>query len=254
MPAAIDMTGKEPAPDAPPREDSMSNQPVPFHAPWRDVDQAWIDVESTGVRCGIDRAVEVGIVRTTGGGEVIGSFCTRVDPGMPIPAEATAIHHITDADVAGKPTIGEVFEREEVRQLLHGAQPCAYNGSFDRHFVPASAFADWSWPWIDCYVLVKHVDKWVSGKGRHKLANACERHGVALELAHSAMADAVAASRLFHVLMSRHGHEMVPERQRSKISTIGQLLTWQQVRGGEQWGDLHGWLARQPARAEGAGA
>ena len=32
----------------------------------------------------------------------------RINPEMPIPAEATAIHHITDADVANEPTFRQL--------------------------------------------------------------------------------------------------------------------------------------------------
>ena len=64
---------------------------------------AFIDLESTGTSPFSDRIVEIAILKTNpDGGEDF--RCKRVNPGIPIPPEATAIHGITDADVASEPT------------------------------------------------------------------------------------------------------------------------------------------------------
>ena len=64
---------------------------------------AFIDLESTGTSPSSDRIVEIAILKVNpDGGEDF--RCNRVNPGVPIPAEATAIHGITDADVASEPT------------------------------------------------------------------------------------------------------------------------------------------------------
>lgn len=52
-----------------------------------------IDTETTGVSPS-DRIIELAILS----GDTV--HCWRFNPGMPIPAEATAVHGITDADVA----------------------------------------------------------------------------------------------------------------------------------------------------------
>ena len=57
-----------------------------------------LDTETTGL---YDPARIVDIAVTTAAGDVL--LDTLVDPGVPIPPEATAVHGITDADVAGKP-------------------------------------------------------------------------------------------------------------------------------------------------------
>jgi DNA polymerase-3 subunit epsilon len=63
---------------------------------------ALVDLESTGTLPSSDRIVEIAILRVNpDGGEDF--RCKRVNPGVPIPAEATAIHGITDADVASEP-------------------------------------------------------------------------------------------------------------------------------------------------------
>jgi DNA polymerase-3 subunit epsilon len=63
---------------------------------------AFIDVETTGLRPYSDRIVELSILKIhPDGKEEYKSH--RVNPGVPIPAETTAIHGITDDDVANEP-------------------------------------------------------------------------------------------------------------------------------------------------------
>ena len=64
---------------------------------------AVFDIEATGATPRADRIVELAIVRIMPNG-ARDSHLWRVNPGMPIPPEATAIHGITDADVAASPT------------------------------------------------------------------------------------------------------------------------------------------------------
>ncbi len=85
---------------------------------------AFFDLETTGTRIGRDRIVQIGIVRLMpGGGKE--SFQTLVNPGMPIPAEATAIHGIGDLDVAFAPRLEDVAE--EVLGHLAGCDLSGFN-------------------------------------------------------------------------------------------------------------------------------
>jgi DNA polymerase III epsilon subunit-like protein len=62
-----------------------------------DVPIVAFDTETTGLRVS-DRLVELAAVRFRGE-EVEGEWSALVDPGVPIPAEATAVHGIRDEDV-----------------------------------------------------------------------------------------------------------------------------------------------------------
>lgn len=68
---------------------------------------AFLDLETTGTSVQNDRIVEIAVVRIfpDGHGDVRSE---RVDPEMPIPAEATAVHKITDADVHGMPAFRDL--------------------------------------------------------------------------------------------------------------------------------------------------
>ena len=67
---------------------------------------AVIDAETTGVNAQEDRIVDICIIKILPNGEKE-TLNSLINPTIPIPAEATEIHGITDADVQGKPTFKE---------------------------------------------------------------------------------------------------------------------------------------------------
>lgn len=68
---------------------------------------AFFDLETTGVSVGADRIVEIAILKVhPDGKEEIKSY--RVNPEMPIPAQVTEIHGISDVDVANEPTFKDL--------------------------------------------------------------------------------------------------------------------------------------------------
>jgi DNA polymerase-3 subunit epsilon len=60
---------------------------------------AVIDVESTGINLCADRIIEIAVLKCFSGDKPT-SFVRRLNPGIPIPTAAAAIHGVTDADVA----------------------------------------------------------------------------------------------------------------------------------------------------------
>lgn len=64
---------------------------------------AVIDLESTGPDPATDRIIEVAVLTVRPDGTEAG-FTSRVNPLRPIPAEATAVHGLGDADVREAPT------------------------------------------------------------------------------------------------------------------------------------------------------
>lgn len=210
-----------------------------FHRPWREIPQVWIDTETTGVTPGVDAVVQLGVARF----EPDGTCETRswlVNPGRPIPPEATAVHGITDEMVCDAPPLVSVLmgAEFEFEALIRDAQPGAYNAPFDQSMLPRGLF-DRDWPWLDSLTLVRLVDRFVKGPGRHKLGAACARHGIDLPLAHDAGADARAAGELFRKLAS-DGTGVPP--------TLGAALHWFELRRAEEWFRFHEWLSRQPPR------
>lgn len=67
----------------------------------------FFDLETTGINVASDRIVEISILKVFPNGNKE-SFTWRVNPGIPIPAETTAIHGISDEMVANEPTFKEL--------------------------------------------------------------------------------------------------------------------------------------------------
>ena len=67
----------------------------------------FFDLETTGVDTARDRIVEISMVKVMPDGEEI-TKTRRLNPGMHIPEEASAIHGITDDDVRDCPTFAQV--------------------------------------------------------------------------------------------------------------------------------------------------
>lgn len=63
----------------------------------------FFDLETTGTNIMQDRIVEISLIKIMPNGEEI-EYTKRVNPERHIPEEATAVHHITDEDVAQAPT------------------------------------------------------------------------------------------------------------------------------------------------------
>src|SRR5579885_1057832 len=83
---------------------------------------AFIDLETTGTSIGSDRIVEISILKLLPDGAEE-SYTFRINPGMPIPAEVSAIHGIYDKDVQDCPTFKELAPK-----LFQILDPCDLGG------------------------------------------------------------------------------------------------------------------------------
>jgi DNA polymerase III subunit epsilon len=68
---------------------------------------AFFDIESTGTNVVKDRIVEICIYKVFPDGKSQ-TKVRRINPGIPIPPEVTAIHGISDADVADEPSFSRI--------------------------------------------------------------------------------------------------------------------------------------------------
>jgi DNA polymerase-3 subunit epsilon len=85
---------------------------------------AVLDLETTGTDPQKDRIVEISVLRVEADGQSR-QWTQRVNPGIPIPPEATAVHHITNADVANEPPLEKVAD--EVLAILDGCDLAGFN-------------------------------------------------------------------------------------------------------------------------------
>jgi len=84
----------------------------------------FFDLETTGVDVVKDRIVEIGYIKIYPNGSEE-SKSIRFNPECHIPEQATAVHHITDADVASCPTFKRVAK--ELAEVFKGCDLGGYN-------------------------------------------------------------------------------------------------------------------------------
>lgn len=86
----------------------------------------FFDLETTGINISHDRIIELSYIKVyPNGTEEEKSM--RINPEMSIPAESTAIHHITDEDVADKPTFKQIAK--ELAKVFEGCDIAGYNSN-----------------------------------------------------------------------------------------------------------------------------
>lgn len=95
----------------------------------------FFDLETTGLRIGVDRIVELALIRVSPQGDVL-ERVRRFNPEMPIPPEATAVHGITDEDVADEAPFAS--RARALARLLEGCDLAGFNiRRFDVPFLEA---------------------------------------------------------------------------------------------------------------------
>ncbi len=169
---------------------------------------AFIDIETTGTHPHSDRIVELSVFRVQpDGSEDYRSH--RINPGVPIPAEATAIHGITNADVAGEPT----FHRyaRGICEFLDGCDISGFNIiTFDLPFLEAEmeragvGFSAENRQLVDSMVIYHQKEPLELGKPRNLKAAYLKYCGKELEGAHSAEKDATVSAELLDAMIEEH--------------------------------------------------
>ena len=186
----------------------------PSHAALAALPAVALDLETTGLDVANDRIVQIGAVAMRG--PVIldePRIDTLVDPGVPISAESTRIHGITDPEITGAPKLAELFE--PLAEVLAGRVVIGQNIRFDlamlRH---EAARAGLTWhdpPALDVAHLAGALDRGLVDLGLESLA---DRYGVTIEERHDALGDSLAAARIFV--------ELVPRLREADVRTLGE--------------------------------
>lgn len=158
----------------------------------------YYDTETTGIKADRDRIIEIAAydpVRDR-------RFEMFVNPGCPIPPEATAIHHITDEMVATAPSFAEVgaefinFCEGDVVLIAHN------NDAFDLHFIrnefSRHSLEMPSWKFLDS---LKWARRYRPDLPRHTLQFLREIYGITANNAHRALDDVIVLYQVFQSLI-----------------------------------------------------
>lgn len=175
------------------------------------------DTETTGVRAATDRIIEIAAydpVRDK-------TFERFVNPGMPIPPEATAIHHISDEMVADAPNFS-VIANELVEFCEGEAVLIAHNNDgFDMHFLRAEfgrhnvALPDWKY--LD---TLKWARRYRPDLPRHTLQFLREIYGIEANNAHRALDDVIVLYKVFQCMVDDLNFDDVCELMNRKQPDI----------------------------------
>lgn len=176
------------------------------HDGWHQGRLAGFDTETTGRDPRTVRIVSAAIVTSDGQ-----RWSHVIDPGVEIPAEATAIHGLSTEYVrehgrAPHEALEEIAAT--LATLLNSGTPLVvFNAPYDltlleaelqRHGLASLASRAAVTPIIDPLVIDRHADKF--RKGARTLENQCRHYGVEITQAHDAGADALAALNLAQVI------------------------------------------------------
>lgn len=157
-----------------------------------------LDIETTGLKPGRDRIIEVAAVKLCNG-KILDEFETLVDPECKIPPESTKIHNIRDDMVAGKPKIAEVIQ--QVCAFCEGHVVCAHNAEFDLSFLRIAAREnglEMPQTVLDTLALSRAV---LPELKRYKLDVVCKKLGVTLDTHHRALFDTRATAQMMAILL-----------------------------------------------------
>lgn len=192
---------------------------------------AFIDVETTGLKPYSDKIVELSILKVyPDGSEEFKSH--KINPQIPIPVEATAIHGITNVDVANDPTFSQCAKG--IRDFIDGCDIGGFNViGFDLPFLETEftrakvEFSRQGRYLVDSQVIYHKRDP-------RDLAAAYSKYcGKELKNAHSAEADARASAEILdgqlevYQDLPRNVSELYPfcyETKENNVDTEGKFI------------------------------
>ncbi len=172
--------------------------------PLCDVTFVVLDLETTGASPATCAITEVGAVKVRGG-DVLGTFQTLVNPGLPIPPAITVLTGITEAMVVPAPKVGDVlgpFTRFVGDDVIVG-----HNVAFDLRFLRAAmdahAYPRFTNAVVDTCALARRLVR--DEVPNCRLATLAERFRVGRRPTHRALDDAWATVEVLHALLERAG-------------------------------------------------
>ncbi|MER5791583.1 3'-5' exonuclease [Streptomyces sp. NPDC048278] len=175
------------------------------------------DLETTGTDPREARIVTGAVIEVRAGQE-LGRREWLADPGVEIPADAVAVHGISNERAAaeGRPAdqVADALADVLTGYWKTGVPVVAYNATFDltllsaelrRHGLPSLSDRLGGLdpaPVVDPYTIDRWVDRY--RRGKRNLEAVCAEYGITLAAAHNASADALAAARLAGAIAERH--------------------------------------------------
>lgn len=161
------------------------------------------DIETTGLNTFQDRIIEIGAVKVDDG-QVVSEFEMLMNPGVPIPAQVSAINNIYDDMVINAELPGVVlykfheFIRDVDFLIGHNAKRFDYpflESEFDRHFIKYNPVK------VKDTIFIARSK--IKGLRSYSLAALCRVFNIENQNAHRALSDVYATHQVYLELLKR---------------------------------------------------
>ncbi len=177
-----------------------------------EVDFVVLDTETTGLRPGPDRVIEVAAVRVRHG-EVVNSFQSLLNPGRPLPPFIVRFTGISQEMLQDAPRAQEIMP--DFLEFIDGAILVGHNLGFDLNFLTHEAqLLSRAFP-LDGLDTIPLARRFLPGLKRFKLDMVAEHLKIPPRTRHRALGDAETTAAVFLCIL---------ERARTQgITTLGHL-------------------------------
>ncbi len=178
-------------------------------------DYVIFDLETTGVDVNTDEVIEISAIRVRAG-EPVEEFSTLVNPGRPIPFNATQINGITDEMVSDAPEFSKAFK--DFLDFVGNDVLVGHNiHRFDLKFLNRAAELYWGKT-----IGNDHIDTlglaqvYLPDLRHHKLTDLADHYGISTAGAHRALNDCLMDQKVFELLKNEMRN---PSEQAKNVKT-----------------------------------
>ncbi|AVV83213.1 3'-5' exonuclease [Shewanella putrefaciens] len=162
-----------------------------------------LDAETTGLEAGIDKIIEIAAIKFDLLSNDHPVFEALINPNVKVSRKITSITGITNKMLVDQETFADLAQ--DLKQFIGDLPIVAYNAKFDKGFLDAE-FANVGILLNNHYHCALNLAKAAFNLPNYKLTTVAEHCAIALEDAHRAKADAIAAGRVFMCAAVTLGH------------------------------------------------
>lgn len=198
-------------------------------------DYVIFDIETTGISCTSDEVVEISAVKVEGG-VVVDEFTTLVNPGRPIPYQATSVHGITNEMVENSPMFREALA--DFNDFIDDSVIIGHNiHTFDMKFIQRDAqkyFGKYIGnDYIDTLEIARLYLPELPGRSLVELA---DHYGIGSQGAHRALNDCLMNQQVFECLRREMDNPSEAAKAVKRCPKCGNVMKKRKGRFGEFWG------------------
>lgn len=198
-------------------------------------DYVVFDLETTGISWQTDEVVEISAVKVIGQ-EIADEFSALVNPGKPIPYDASAINGITDDMVANSP-----FFKETLADFMEFARDYVLVGhnieKFDLRFLHRDACKFWGKVIGNDFIDTLEVGRvYLPELRHHTLIDLAKHYGIPADGAHRALNDCRMNQKVFERLKEEMAHPSEAAKTVRSCPRCGNVLKKRKGKHGDFWG------------------